>query len=73
MEMLRKQWIQPFRVPRADGAVFDIRRTEMIVVGWSIAHLYCPPEGMPLPAFERRAGAALLHFPRRKPRAMSAA
>jgi hypothetical protein len=67
LEMLRHRPFQPFRIHVTDGTVYEIRHPEMMVVDWSKALVFFPPNDMPLPAIEHYEVVSLSHMTRLEP------
>ncbi|HVA48523.1 MAG TPA: hypothetical protein VNH11_19315 [Pirellulales bacterium] len=67
VEMLRQRPFQPFHIHVSDGAVYDIRHPEMMMVDRSKALVFFPPSDRSLPVIERYEAVSLAHMTRLEP------
>ena len=64
LELVRAQPFEPFRVHLSDGAAYDIRHPDMVIVQRSKIIVSVPgPDGPDRPA-ERTVNCALIHISR---------
>ena len=64
LELVRAQPFEPFRVHMSDGAAYDIRHPDMVIVQRSKIIVAVPgPDGPDCPA-ERTVNCALIHISR---------
>jgi hypothetical protein len=64
---LRKQPFEPFRIRMVDGAAYQIRHPDVVLVGRRTITLGLARSGEPRLPYERTETAALLHITRLEP------
>jgi hypothetical protein len=64
---LKKQPFEPFRIRMADGAAYEIRHPEVILVGHRTITVGLARSGEPSLPYQRIETAALLHIIRLEP------
>jgi hypothetical protein len=66
-EELRKRPFEPFRIHTTDGASYDIRHPEWVMVSPSRVVIFVPMANEAPPLFERSDSVALIHITRLSP------
>ena len=64
---LKKQPFEPFRIRMVDGAAYEIRHPEVVLIGRRTITLGLARSGEPHLPYERTETAALLHITRLEP------
>ena len=67
VEELRKRPFEPFRIHTTDGASYDIRHPEWVMVSPTRVVIFVPLTGQPHPIFDRSDSVALIHVTRLEP------
>ena len=64
---LRRRPFEPFRIHTTDGASYDVRHPDGVLVSPTRVLIVVPLQGESLPMFERCDSVALLHITRLEP------
>jgi hypothetical protein len=67
LELRRERPFQPFRLHLTDGATYEVRHPELVMVGRSKALIGLPAHDLTPGVFERYHTVALLHITRIEP------
>lgn len=67
LELLRGRPFQPFRIYLSDGAVFEVRHPELVMVGRSTVLVGLLGADATEPVFDRFVNCALVHITRTEP------
>jgi hypothetical protein len=62
LNFIRKQPFQPFRITLSDGRTYEVRHSELAMVGRSIVVVGLDPTDEPEPVFDRMVTVSLLHI-----------
>ncbi len=73
LSALRKRPFEPFRIQVSDGAAYDVRHPELVMVGLGALIIGIPPSAQEQPVYERVETVSLGHVVKLLPLARAAA
>ena len=67
LNTLKEQPFRPFRIHVSDGAHYDVRHPEFVMVTTNQVLVFVPFPNQPHPAFQRYHSIAMIHISRLEP------
>lgn len=61
LDAQRRRPFEPFRIQVSDGTVYDVRHTELVMVGLGAVIIGIPASGQAQPVYERAITVSLMH------------